>query len=98
MPDAKLAIFISHASEDETMAIELKAFLENIFLNADVFVSGRDLAGGALWAEQLRAKLEEATTIIALITRFSAESTWVHFEAGAGFVRKRTIPVVADGV
>ena len=91
-------VFISHVHEDETLASELKGFLEGLFLNASVFVSGRDLAGGELWSEELRSRLEKSTVIIALVTRYSSDSNWVHFEAGVGFVRKCTIPLVADGV
>jgi hypothetical protein len=93
-----LIVFISHVSEDAALASQLKDFLESIFLNVNVFVSGRDLSGGQLWMEQLRKSLGSATAIIALTTRFSSDSRWVYFESGAGFVEGRTIPVVADGV
>ncbi len=91
-------IFISHVHDDETIASALKDFLEGLFLNADVFVSGRDLTGGELWFEKLRTRLERSTAIIAIVSRFSKDSNWIYFEAGAGFVRKCTIPLVVDGV
>lgn len=96
MPDGKLTIFVSHVNEDEAIALSLKAFFEGIFLNAEVFVSGKDLAGGEVWFEELRAKLAISTTIVALVSKYSKGSNWVHFEAGAGFVRRRTIPLLLD--
>ena len=98
MSQSPIVVFISHVHEDETLASCLKEFLEGIFLNATVFVSGRDLGGGQVWVEELRRNLEKATSILALVTRFSENNNWVHFEAGAGFSGQRTIPVLADGV
>ncbi|HAS53445.1 MAG: hypothetical protein A2X56_00345 [Nitrospirae bacterium GWC2_57_13] len=98
MTQQKITIFISHAKDDETLAILLKDFLENIFLNANFFVSGSDLGGGEVWIEELRDKLESATAIIALITPYAVENKWVYFEAGAGFAQRRSIPLIADGM
>jgi hypothetical protein len=98
MANARITVFISHVHEDETLALHLKSLLEGIFLDADVFVSGRDLAGGQVWFEELRQRLGHAIAIIALITRFSLSSRWVYFESGTGFIRQCTIPVVTDGV
>ncbi|MEZ5386946.1 MAG: toll/interleukin-1 receptor domain-containing protein [Prosthecobacter sp.] len=94
----QIQIFISHVSEDEIVALALKDFLEGIYLSAEVFVSGRDLSGGQVWIEELRSRLERSTAIIALITSFSKNSEWVHFEGGAGFVKGSTIPLVTDDV
>lgn len=95
---SKFEVFVSHDSADETLAILLKKLLEGIFLNAEVFVSGRDLRGGNLWAEELKKRLGSAKAIIALITRYSENNVWVHFESGVGFVDGRTIPVCVDGI
>jgi len=98
MSKENIVIFISHSKDDETLAISLKRFLENIFLNADFFVSGSDLGGGNVWIEELRQKLESATAIIALVTPYAVDNKWVYFEAGAGFAKRRSIPLLADGV
>ena len=74
MKDCGIVVFVSHVHEDETIASALKEYLERLFLNATVFVSGQDLAGGELWAEELRKKLQSSTAIIAIITRFSRDS------------------------
>src|SRR5262249_7345805 len=98
MSQASISIFISHIKDEEAIALALKSFLESTFLNATVFVSGKDLCGGDVWAKQLRGQLETSTVIIAIVSPCSACSTWVHFEAGAGFIRECTIPVVVDGL
>jgi hypothetical protein len=94
----RVTVFISHVSEDETIALALKDFLEGIFLNASVFVSGRDLTGGQVWIEELRSQLANATAILALVSQRSLGSEWVYFEAGAGFCRQCTIPLLISGV
>lgn len=91
-------IFISHDSSDETVAIELKNFLENIFLNASVYVSGRDLQGGQTWIENIKLSLKTSQVIISLITKNSIENNWIFFETGAGFTEDKSIPLLADGL
>src|SRR3982751_846800 len=98
MGDAKLTVFVSHVHEDEPLADNLKGFLMSNFSDAMVFVSGRDLTGGKNWFEELRETLENATAIVAIFTRFSLSSRWVHFEAGAGFIQNRIIPIMAEGI
>lgn len=93
-----MKIFISHVTIDEPIASIVKEYLESIFLNATVFVSGRDLSGGQVWIERLREVLHEADAIVALITSRSINSKWVFFEAGAGFASRRTIPLVSENL
>jgi hypothetical protein len=93
MATKTFSIFISHVDEDGAIALAMKTFLEELFLNAQCFVSGWDLAGGELWFEELRKQLESSVCIVALISPISKDSRWVHFEAGAGFVTLRTIPI-----
>jgi hypothetical protein len=96
--NSKFRIFISHDKADETLAVILKNFLENVFLNAEVFVSSRDLKGGEIWIKEIREQLQTSAIIISLITRISWQNLWVHFESGAGLVDRKTIPVCADSV
>jgi hypothetical protein len=67
MTGDKVRVFISHNAEDETVAAAIKDFLESVFLNAEVFVSTRDLAGGELWVKTIQAQLEHAIAIVALV-------------------------------
>jgi hypothetical protein len=98
MAASSLQVFISHVDEDQTIALAIKTYLEQMFLESTVFVSGRDLTGGAVWFEELRRQLEEATAIIALISQYSKDSRWVYFESGAGFTRARTIPLAVGDI
>lgn len=89
---SKFSVFISHVSEDEAVAVMLKNSIERVFLNSEVFVSGRDLKGGEIWVKEIREKLQNSSVIIALMTEFSRNSNWVLFEAGSGFVENKSIP------
>lgn len=89
---SKFSVFISHVSEDEAIAVMLKNTIERVFLNAEVFVSGRDLKGGEIWINEIREKLRESSVIIALITEYSCNSNWVLFETGSGLVENKSIP------
>jgi hypothetical protein len=88
----KFSVFISHVSEDEAIAVMLKNSIERVFLNSEVFVSGRDLKGGEIWVNEIREKLRKSSVIIALITEYSRDSNWVFFETGLGFVENKSIP------
>ncbi|MBU0561091.1 MAG: toll/interleukin-1 receptor domain-containing protein [Bacteroidetes bacterium] len=88
----KFLAFISHVYEDETIAVNLKNYLEQIFLNCKVFVSGKDLRGGEVWINEIKEKLDKSTVIISIISDFSFNSNWVLFESGAGFIANKTIP------
>lgn len=91
-------IFISHDKTDEAVAIELKNFLENIFLSVNVYVSGRDLEGGQTWIENIKLKLKSSQVIIGLITKSSIDNNWLYFEIGSGFTGDKSIPLLADNL
>ncbi|MCG2778134.1 MAG: toll/interleukin-1 receptor domain-containing protein [Desulfobacterales bacterium] len=95
---SKFSVFLSHIAEDEYIAVALKRLIENVFLNSQVFVAGRDLSGGEVWVKEIRDQLRVARVILAVITPYSKTTPWLLFEAGAGFIDSRTIPVCADGV
>lgn len=90
-------LFISYAHEDGFIAKKLKNWLEEIFLNADVFMSGIDIRGGSVWSKEILDKLKESKAIIVLLTKKSWDKNWVYFEAGAGFTEEKTIPICCDG-
>lgn len=96
--DIRFNIFISHDSNDETIAVELKSFLENIFLNSTVYVSGRDLKGGQTWIENIKLSLKTSQVIISLISKESINNNWIYFETGAGFTDDKSIPLITDGL
>lgn len=96
--DIKFNIFISHDATDQTIALELKNFLENIFLNSNVYVSGKDLEGGQTWIENIKLALKSSQVIISLVTKKSIIANWLYFESGAGFTDDRTIPLLTDNL
>lgn len=96
--DQQFNIFISHDSRDQLIAVEVKKFLENIFFNADVYVSTRDLEGGQTWIEKIKGILKKSQIIITLLTKKSLENKWLYFESGVGFVEDRTIPLLSYDV
>jgi hypothetical protein len=96
--DINFNIFISHDSKDEAIAIELKSFLENIFLNGNVYVSGRDLKGGQTWIEDIKLRLKTSQVVISIISKESIHNNWIYFETGAGFTDDKSIPLITDGL
>jgi len=91
-------ILISHDNSDEKIAVEIKLFLEEIFLNAHVYVAGRDLVGGQIWINEIKTHLKSSQVIISLLTPKSLENKWVYFESGAGFTDEKTIPLLTDNL
>lgn len=91
-------IFISHASGDEKIATEIKLFLEDLFLNVHVYVSGKDSIGGETWIEGIKSRLKSCNIIISLLTSKSLSNNWVYFESGAGFIDDKTIPLLTDNI
>lgn len=96
--DIRFNIFISHDNNDETIAVELKSLLENIFLNSTVYVSGRDLKGGQTWIENIKLSLKTSQVIVSLISKESINNNWIYFETGAGFIEDKSIPLITDGL
>jgi TIR domain len=94
----KFQLFISHDSRDRVAADQVKSILEQTFLNCKVFVSSSDLVGGDVFVEQIRTHLKESVAIISIISRLSKDNLWVLFESGAGFLDKKTIPILFENL
>ena len=96
--DNLITILISHDSQDEAIACEIKSFLEDIFLSVNFFVSGRDLVGGQTWIAEIKDRLKVSPIIISIITKKSLDNKWLYFESGAGFTNDKTIPLLVDNI
>ena len=88
-------MFLSHITEEEILAKELKSFLESSFLKTiEIFVSSdsESIKVGDKWLDNISQNLEDCKVMFVLCSPWSITRPWINFEAGAGWVRK--IPVV----
>ncbi|GGK95320.1 hypothetical protein GCM10009769_11750 [Curtobacterium luteum] len=74
--------FISHASPEKHVALELKAKLDG-----DAWVDLHEIDLGDLLLEEISSGSEEATDFVLLWSATSAASRWVSFELHMAFIR-----------
>lgn len=103
---ASAEIFISHASEDRNLALQLKSLFERI-LGLPVFCTSdiRAVEGGKAWFDQIMTALRHARVCITVLTPASIHRRWVMFESGGTFAlawgREETLrmfPTTAGGL
>ena len=98
----KAVVFLSHANEEAPIAKVLKDAIEGAFLSiAEVFVSTdpRSLRPGKPWLETIKSRLAEARAMIVLASPTSVLRPWVNWEAGAMWMRDRTVvPLCHSGM
>ncbi len=91
----KPIVFISHITEEETIVGILKKHIENDFLGLiDVFVSSdkASIKVGDKWLNRIDEALKTAAIELILCSEDSVKRPWIHFEAGACWVKG--IPVI----
>jgi hypothetical protein len=77
-------VFISWSGAvSEAIATALAGWLPRVIQAVRPWVSTQDLQKGQRWAEEISAKLEEATFGIFCLTPDNLDSPWLLFEAGA---------------
>lgn len=84
MPE-KVNIFISHKSEDSTMAIQIKEILEGFDDDKNPimeFFLSEQIPGGLNWYEWIRSKLKKSNLLILLFTDPALDWDWCLYEAG----------------
>lgn len=94
-------LFISCDVPNLPIAKLLKSFLEKyVFKKSSVFVAKEDMskALGENWYEEIRTALKSCKSILPIISPSSIVNPWVLFEAGAGLVDKRTIPLFTSEI
>jgi hypothetical protein len=87
--------FISHISEEATVAAGLKDALDRDFLGIlDVFVSsdGESIAAGEDWLRSIDEALRSSTLLITLCSPVSIRRPWINFEAGAAWMLN--VPII----
>lgn len=85
-------VFVSHASEDSALALELVAHLEQ--RGVTCWIAPRDVSPGRLYADSLYHAIEAAPVCIVLMSRAANSSTDVARElALADQMCKRIVPI-----
>jgi hypothetical protein len=92
-------IFISHIKEEEDLALKLKEYLDRDFLgNLTVFLSSEDLRPGVDWFKEIIDNLQKTEMLLLMCSPRSIGRSWLHFEAGAIFIREKpVIPICYGG-
>lgn len=100
MPDKPL-IVISHIHEEEALAFALQNALTELFLGGVTFFVSPDRAsvdGGDLWLHRIKEAILKSEIVIPLISPRSINRNWINFEAGAGWLSKRVVPLCHSGM
>jgi nucleoid DNA-binding protein len=88
-------IFISYARDDSERVLQI---VELISEAGWTVYWDRNIAAGKTWRKNLEKALDSAKCIIAVWSRISIKSQWVHEEADEGKNRGILIPVLIDNV
>jgi len=97
-----MQLFLSHISEEASIAKVLKDWIETTFLgNISVFVSSdiSDIPAGKKWLEEIEKALSSSNALFALCSPNSIYRPWVNFEAGCAWILKKPIyPICHSGL
>jgi len=87
---AEMNIFISHISEETSIAEIFKDWIESTFLGqCEVFASSdkADLPAGNKWIGEIDQALDSAVAFLVLFSPTSVKRPWVNFQTGWGWIR-----------
>ena len=74
-------IFISHSSEDKSLAEVIMNVINDAFAGAiELFLATKSLKGGLPWKKIIKENLEKCDAIISIITSQSISKPWVYVE------------------
>lgn len=98
----KPIVFLSHSSQDKSQLASLKALLDEkaagaieFFLSSD----GESIRLGHNWVARISDALDKAQLMFVFLSQRSADSKWIHFEAGHAFSKKvQVVPVCLPGM
>jgi len=97
-----MGVFISHISEEASIALTLKEWIESTFLGQwEVFVSSDsdDIPAGSKWLDKIDSALENARVLVILCSAASTKRPWINFEAGCAWIKRVSIiPVCHSGM
>jgi len=98
----KPIVFLSHSSLDKEPLAALKEILDkraagflNFFLSSD----GESIKFGRNWVVSVSDALSQAKLMFVFLSPQSADSKWIHFEAGCAYAKDiRVVPVCLPGI
>ena len=94
-------IFISHISEEASIAEVLKDWIESTFLGqSEVVISGDtdDLPAGDKWIDEIDQALDSAVAFLVLCSAASIKRPWIQLETGWGWIKGLPIiPICHSG-
>lgn len=94
-------VFVSHIHEDESVAMPLQDIIRDELKldSADVFCSAdpTQIKGGEPWFDKIRNALETCDVLVLLLSGRAQRRAWVHFEAGAVWMRNKPVIPVCFG-
>jgi hypothetical protein len=98
----KPIVFLSHSSLDKEPLAALKKILDdraagslNFFLSSD----GESIRLGRNWVVSVSDALKKAKLMFVFLSSQSAESKWIHFEAGCAYsIGIQVVPVCLPGI
>ena len=100
--EEKPIVFLSHSSLDKEPLAALKEILDkraagflNFFLSSD----GESIKFGRNWVVSVSDALAQAKLMFVFLSPQSADSKWIHFEAGCAYAKEtRVVPVCLPGI
>lgn len=99
---AKPLIFLSHITQDASIAAELESFVHTTLLGGvELFnTSNREsLRPGDPWRDSILLGLRTCAAALVVATPESVNAPWINFESGGAWVsEKRVIPCCAKGM
>jgi hypothetical protein len=99
-PERVARVFISFVHEDQQVAMAVQALIaRELDLRDEVFLSAdrRQVFGGDIWLDKIRAALEQCEVLVLMLSRRSLRRSWVNFEAGAVWLSRRPVIPVCFG-
>ena len=82
-------VFISHASEDQTIAAEVCSLLEARGIHC--WMAPRDIVAGAKWNESILDAIESAPALVLILSARANASSFVQNEVNTAFSQGKPI-------
>jgi len=98
----KPIVFLSHSTQDKAPLAELKKLLDvraagslDFFLSSD----GESIRFGRNWVVRVSDALSRSKLMFVFLSPQSADSKWIHFEAGCAYAKDiQVVPVCLPGI